>query len=123
MKYWAYLAALQLVGRYIWLFARPTLGWVFIVLGILGLFLPILQGVLFLFIGTTLVGQRHPLIRRGRVHTKLLIRRWAAHPAPLLRITGRWALQAQRQITRQQRLLQYWFKMRFARRQTHQLEG
>ena len=35
-----------------------ALGWTFIVLGILGLFLPILQGILFLLIGFILLSAR-----------------------------------------------------------------
>jgi hypothetical protein len=117
MKYWAYLAALQILGRYVWLFARPTLGWFFIALGILGLFLPILQGVLFLFIGTSLVGRRNRLIRWGRVHTKLFIRRWAKHRIRLIAMTGRWALRAQHQFARQERLLHQWLTARMSRKQ------
>ena len=59
-----------------------VLGWIFIVLGVAGLFLPILQGLLFLFVGVSLLslgsprmrlmrqrlGQRYPVIRRGE-HT------------------------------------------------------
>jgi uncharacterized membrane protein YbaN (DUF454 family) len=36
------------------------LGWVFIVLGILGLFLPVLQGILFLLIGLYLLSSTSP---------------------------------------------------------------
>jgi len=38
-------------------------GWVFVVLGVLGLFLPILQGVLFLLIGLFLLSSVSPRIR------------------------------------------------------------
>lgn len=47
-----------------------SLGWGFIVLGILGLFLPILQGILFLAIGLVILSRRSPRVR-------LLIRRLA----------------------------------------------
>jgi uncharacterized membrane protein YbaN (DUF454 family) len=40
------------------------LGWVFIILGILGLFLPILQGILFLLIGLYLLSQTSPWAER-----------------------------------------------------------
>jgi uncharacterized membrane protein YbaN (DUF454 family) len=40
-----------------------TLGWFFIVLGILGLFLPILQGILFLCIGALLLSGESPRMR------------------------------------------------------------
>jgi uncharacterized membrane protein YbaN (DUF454 family) len=39
-------------------------GWFFVVLGVLGLFLPILQGVLFLAIGFYLLSQESPWARR-----------------------------------------------------------
>ena len=40
-----------------------TLGWFFIFLGILGLFLPILQGILFLCIGALLLSGESPRMR------------------------------------------------------------
>ncbi len=39
------------------------LGWIFIVLGILGLFLPVLQGILFLCIGAVLLSGESPRVR------------------------------------------------------------
>ena len=39
-------------------------GWAFIFLGILGLFLPILQGILFLAIGSYLLSLESPWVRR-----------------------------------------------------------
>jgi uncharacterized protein len=41
-------------------------GWVFIVLGVLGLFLPILQGILFLLIGLALLSAVSPRVRLFR---------------------------------------------------------
>jgi uncharacterized protein len=41
-----------------------TLAWLFILLGILGLFLPFLQGVLFLFIGLLLLSRESEIARR-----------------------------------------------------------
>lgn len=41
-----------------------TLGWVFVFLGILGLFLPILQGILFLLIGFILLSRESEWARR-----------------------------------------------------------
>jgi uncharacterized membrane protein YbaN (DUF454 family) len=43
-------------------------GWFFIVLGILGLFLPILQGVLFILIGLAILSTRSELIKRFLKH-------------------------------------------------------
>ncbi len=39
-------------------------GWFFILLGIVGLFLPILQGILFIMIGLAILSSRSELIRR-----------------------------------------------------------
>ena len=39
-------------------------GWVFILLGIVGLFLPILQGFLFLFIGLIILSSQYPWAHR-----------------------------------------------------------
>ena len=55
-----------------------TLGWFFIVLGILGLFLPILQGILFLCIGAILLSGESPrmrllIMKLGRRYPKLRI--------------------------------------------------
>ncbi len=43
-----------------------ALGWGFIVLGILGLFLPVLQGILFLLIGLIFLAKVSPLARLWR---------------------------------------------------------
>ncbi|MGQ9646054.1 MAG: PGPGW domain-containing protein [Thermodesulfobacteriota bacterium] len=40
------------------------IGWIFIGLGILGLFLPILQGILFIMIGLAILSSRSRTIRR-----------------------------------------------------------
>jgi uncharacterized membrane protein YbaN (DUF454 family) len=44
------------------------MGWFFIVLGILGLFLPFLQGILFILIGLTILSSRSETIRRFLRH-------------------------------------------------------
>ncbi len=41
-----------------------VLGWTFVGLGILGLFLPILQGILFIMIGLAILSSRSKTIRR-----------------------------------------------------------
>ncbi|CAA7616441.1 PGPGW domain-containing protein [Magnetospirillum sp. UT-4] len=43
---------------------KIVFGWAFIVLGVLGLFLPILQGVLFLAIGLAILAQEQPWAHR-----------------------------------------------------------
>ena len=47
LKYWSLLAA----------------GWGFVLLGIAGLFLPVLQGILFIMIGLIILTQVHPWAR------------------------------------------------------------
>ncbi len=44
-------------------FVLSALGWCFLVLGVLGLFLPILQGVLFLLVGVFLLSMVSPRAR------------------------------------------------------------
>lgn len=46
--------------------ARMVAGWFFIVLGIAGLFLPILQGLLFLAVGLVLLAPIVPFVGRMR---------------------------------------------------------
>lgn len=67
-----------------------TLGWIFIFLGILGLFLPVLQGILFLCIGFLLLssesarvrllimrlGRRYPKFRAALTAAKGKAREW-----------------------------------------------
>ena len=88
-----------------WWVLRQVLGWFFILLGLLGLVLPVLQGVLFLVIGVALVGRRNWLIRRSMLVFKRFLRRWAAAQTPLLSRTGRIALRAQWKCSRESRHL------------------
>lgn len=71
-----------------------ALGWIFIFLGVLGLFLPILQGILFLAIGAALLSYSSPWfkarltwvenrfpryrrqIREARIRAMMIIRRF-----------------------------------------------
>jgi hypothetical protein len=101
-RYWRQLA---LIWRLAWPVIRQVLGWMFILLGLLGLVLPVLQGVLFLVIGVALVGRRNWLIRRTSFGIKRGLRRWAAHPSPFVGRPGRLALRAQHQYSRQSRRL------------------
>jgi hypothetical protein len=88
-----------------WWLLRQVLGWFFILLGLIGLVLPVLQGVLFLVIGVALVGRRNWLIRRSRIVFKRFLRRWAAVQMPLVSATGRIALRAQWKCSRESRHL------------------
>ena len=44
------------------------IGWLFVGLGILGLFLPILQGILFIMIGLAILSSRSELVKRFLKH-------------------------------------------------------
>ena len=44
------------------------IGWFFIGLGIIGLFLPILQGILFIMIGLAILSSRSKLVKRFLKH-------------------------------------------------------
>src|SRR5215212_872337 len=88
-----------------WVLLRQILGWSFILLGLLGLVLPVLQGVLFLVIGVALVGRRNWLIRRSTLIFKRFLRRWAAVQNPLIGGAGRIALRAQWKCSRESRHL------------------
>jgi hypothetical protein len=88
-----------------WRLLRQVLGWLFILLGLVGLVLPVLQGVLFLVIGVALVGRRNWLIRRSRLVFKRFLRRWAAVQSPIVGGAGRLALRAQWKCSRESRHL------------------
>jgi O-antigen/teichoic acid export membrane protein len=88
-----------------WWLLRQVLGWSFILLGLIGLVLPVLQGVLFLVIGIALVGRRNWLIRRSTLVFKRCLRRWAAVRIPLVGGAGRIALRAQWKCSRESRHL------------------
>ena len=45
-------------------FYRHIIGWFFIFLGVIGLFLPVLQGILFLFIGAIILAPVTPFFHR-----------------------------------------------------------
>jgi uncharacterized membrane protein YbaN (DUF454 family) len=53
-----------------------TLGWIFIFLGIIGLFLPFLQGILFMIIGLALLSKESTIARN------LMDRLEKKHPRP-----------------------------------------
>jgi len=91
--------------RLLWPIIRQVLGWMFILLGLLGLVLPVLQGVLFLAIGIALVGRRNWLIRRSTLLFKRFLRRWARVKTPLVGSAGRMVLRAQWKVSREGRRL------------------
>ena len=46
------------------------IGWFFVGLGILGLFLPILQGILFIMIGLAILSSRSEMVKRWLKHSE-----------------------------------------------------
>ncbi len=53
-------------------------GWFFFVLGVLGLFLPILQGILFLLIALVLLAKAQPRFRLLKQRLRRRYPRWSA---------------------------------------------
>ena len=99
--------SLQIALAALWPLLRQLLGWLMILLGILGIFLPILQGIVFLVLGVALVGPRHPVIRQVSVRMKKLLRRWSGRGG-LIGWIGRAGLKFVRQVREQTRKLQRW---------------
>jgi hypothetical protein len=93
--------------RLAWPVLRQILGWIFIILGLLGLVLPVLQGVLFLVIGIALVGRRNWVIRWSSIRLKLFQRRWAVLQTPLVGPLGRLMLRGQQELSRQRRRMHW----------------
>ena len=75
-----------LINRHSKTIARIAVGWLFIFLGLIGLALPLLQGILFLIIGVAILAPYVPLFRKlrdtayhrfPRLHSRVrLLRRW-----------------------------------------------
>lgn len=106
----ALITALQTVWPYVWICMRPVLGWSSILVGILGVILPIIPGIPFLVVGVTLVGRRTWIIRWVAVNWKYMLRRWATSPVPVFGTIGRWAWRSQQEVSRQRRRLVWYFR-------------
>lgn len=91
---------------------RLLVGGGLIVIGILGVVLPILPGMPFLITGSLIIGRRSRPLRRASVAGKQFLKRWAAHERPWLARTGRWSLLAQRDSSRRLRRLLWWWQGR-----------
>jgi hypothetical protein len=78
-----------------WLLLRQVLGWLLIIIGILGMILPG-PGIPFFVLGVLLVGRRHHLLRRSSVLLRLHLRRLGRRPG----IIGRGAQLARQQFHR-----------------------
>lgn len=111
------LALLRALLFGLWAVLKPVLGWLLIVVGLIGMPMPIMNGVIFLVIGLALVGHRNRLIRWSRVQIKLLLVWWAALDTPLVGPLGRLARRSAQAISRQHRRMRWWFMERRARKQ------
>ncbi len=116
------LAVLRTLIFGLWAVLKPVLGWLLIVVGLIGMPMPIMNGVIFLVLGLALVGQRNRVIRWSRVQIKLLLQWWAALDTPLVGPLGRLARRSAQAISRQHRRMRWWFMERRARRQAAQAE-
>jgi hypothetical protein len=83
----------------IWQALRPSLGWLCMAVGALGMIFPLLPGIPFLLVGVALVGRRNWVLRWVSVQEKRVLRRWARHPAPIVRGVGRWLARRQWHVT------------------------
>lgn len=76
---------------------RSIAGWVLIVVGVLGIFLPMLPAIVFLPAGVALVGRNSRVIQFTRTRTKLFLRRaetWNGAPGRV----GRWLAKRERRF-------------------------
>jgi hypothetical protein len=80
---------------------RRVLGWSAIVVGLLGVMLPVLPGVVFFALGALLIGPHDPTLRRIAVGIRLFLRRWSCAKQRHMRRLGRYV----RSQYREQRLL------------------
>jgi hypothetical protein len=106
---------LRTIALWLWFVLKPTLGWLLIVVGLIGMPMPIMNGVIFLVLGIALVGPRNRLIRWSRVNIKLLLTRWAALDTPVVGPLGRLALRSAQSLSRQNRRMRWWMLERKAR--------
>jgi hypothetical protein len=80
---------------------RRVLGWSAIVVGLLGVVLPVLPGVVFFALGAVLLGPHDPTLRRIAVGIRLFLRRWSCAKQRHVRRIGQYV----RSQYREQRLL------------------
>ena len=56
-----------IINRHTRVVARLVAGWAFMLLGVLGLFLPVLQGILFIVIGIALLSKHVRMFRKLKI--------------------------------------------------------
>ncbi len=116
MRLTVILTVLRAALLALWFVLRPILGWLLILIGLLGMPMPVVNGTIFLVIGLVLVGHRNWLIRWSRVQIKLLLQWWAGLDTPLIGPLGRLARRSARAVSRQNRRMRWWLMERRARR-------
>jgi hypothetical protein len=85
----------------IWRFIRPFIGWFCILLGCLGLFLPFIQGILFLVLGIALVGPENRFLCWIGLQLNRFLQGWAALQIPIIGEVGRWVWRIHQNLARQ----------------------
>lgn len=81
-------------------YLRVVLACIFVVIGILGVILPVLPGTIWLIIATLIIGRESRLLRKGSVAGKRWLRQLSAHRNPVVGWVGRWSVAAQRDTSR-----------------------
>ncbi len=78
---------------------RHISGWSLILLGLLGLVLPVLPGIVLLVLGIIVLGPRDPTLRRIAFSIRLTLRRWSRARRPFFRQLG-WKMRHAYNMTR-----------------------
>ncbi len=68
--------ALQAIARTLWLWLRLIVGFGLVIVGVIGLFLPVLQGILMILAGLAILGTHYHWARRlmNYLHTRKAMR-------------------------------------------------
>lgn len=93
-------------------YLRLIIGCIFIVIGILGVILPVLPGTIWLILASLIIGKRSRTLRRASVAGKRMLRRWTAHEREFVRRVGRWSVAAQQDTSRRLRRIDRWMAER-----------
>lgn len=89
-------------------YLRFIIASIFIVIGILGVILPVLPGTVWFIIASLIIGRRSLLLRRLSVAGKRMLRRWTKHRNGFVRWIGRWSVEMQCDTSRRLRRINGW---------------
>lgn len=78
---------------------RRIIGWTCIVLGLIGLLMPVLPGIALLMVGIVLLGPHEPKLRRTAFTIRWALRRWSRVSHPRLRHWG-WTIRKRHRSVR-----------------------